>query len=113
MATSNVDRVRNDGFSNSRPTWRPVNAVAVGAFAPSRRADFSSADNASRRSRSSYPRSRIERKSFASRAGGGMVSTASGAVFAVDADVLGTEVARPDRCLGVSTGTEVHVDVDV
>ena len=39
-AISNVERVRSDGFSNSRATCLPASAAAVGASGPSRRSAF-------------------------------------------------------------------------
>src|SRR3954471_16256118 len=116
MAISNVDRVRRDGFSNSSATCSPASARDVGARCRSRRSAFIWAAIASRRSRSSAPKSRIERKSFAKLTGGIEVSIAAcrlRAVFAVDADVLGAEIARPHSGMTAAAGAQGDVDPDL
>jgi hypothetical protein len=65
-----VDTVRSDGFSKSSATCRPASALAVGACRPSRRDAFISAARSSSRRKSDWLRSRTERKSFLTAAGG-------------------------------------------
>src|SRR6478735_6075421 len=113
MAISNVERVRSDGFSNSSATCSPARACADGACWRSRRSAFICAAIARSRSRSSSPRSRIDKKSFAKLTGGGDVSIALGTIFAVDAHVLGAQVARPDSGAMTAAGSERDIDPDL